>query len=140
MIIRMDQPLANDYLEGPAACKWTSVSNRFFSIFRFILQQIYHFTPTNIIFSFKTFCLLLQILGSRFNLADLSRTMCSGFSFQWKCLRVQEIPLPPPFIPPMVRASDSLQFFSSQCDCIYWVFSVSGRRRHNYQYRRTEEQ
>ena len=32
---------------------------------------------TNIIFSFKTFHLGLQILGSKFNLADLSRTMCS---------------------------------------------------------------
>ena len=34
-------------------------------------------SPTNIIFSFKTFHLGLQMLGSKFNLADLSRTMCS---------------------------------------------------------------
>ena len=39
-------------------------------------QQISHFPPTNIIFSLKTF-LLLQILGSSFNLADLSRTAYS---------------------------------------------------------------
>ena len=32
---------------------------------------------TNIIFSSKTFHLGLQTLGSKFNLADLSRTMCS---------------------------------------------------------------
>ena len=35
--------------------------------------------PKNIIFSFKTFHLLLQILGSRFNLADLSRTIVLVF-------------------------------------------------------------
>ena len=67
MIIRRDQPLANDHLDQPSS----------FPCFFFILQQIYYFPPTNPIFSFKTFRVLSQILGSRFNLADLSRTMCS---------------------------------------------------------------
>ena len=56
------------------------LSTRFFPIFLFIRQQISYFPPTNIIFSFKTFLLLLlRILGSMFNLFDLSRTMCSFF-------------------------------------------------------------
>ena len=42
-ITRMDRPLANYCLEGPASCKWSSGSTRFFSIFLFILQQIYCF-------------------------------------------------------------------------------------------------
>ena len=46
----------------------------------FTLLQISHSSSTNIIFSFKTFLLLLlRILGSMFNLFDLSRTMCSFF-------------------------------------------------------------
>ena len=39
-------------------------------------------SSTNIIFSFKIFCLLLQILRSRFNLADLSRITCSWFHYR----------------------------------------------------------
>ena len=42
-----------------------------------MIIQINQIPLTNIIFSFKTFHLGLEILGSGFNLADLSRTMCS---------------------------------------------------------------
>ena len=83
MIIRMDWPLANNHPEGPASCEWSSRSTIFFSIFLFILQQIYYHPPINIIFSFKAFRPLLQILGSKFNLADISRTTCSCFSSCW---------------------------------------------------------
>ena len=62
MIIRISLPFANDHLEF-------FLSTKFFSIF---FQQIFsskkHHLP-----------LLLQILGSRFNLADLSRIRCSCF-------------------------------------------------------------
>ena len=62
MIIQMGRPFANDHPD-------------FFLSFYF--QQISYFPPTNIILSFKTIFLLLLIWGSRFNLADLSSTMCS---------------------------------------------------------------
>ena len=75
IIFRMDQPVANGRSDGLVSCKWSIGSSGFSSIFLFILQQI---SPTNIIFSFKTFR-VLQILGSRFNLADLSRTICSCY-------------------------------------------------------------
>ena len=65
MIIRIDRPLAYYHPDGPASCKWLSGGTS-------LLQMI--------IFSFKTFHLGLQILGSRFNLADLSRRMCSCVS------------------------------------------------------------
>ena len=70
MIIRMGWPFANDHPDF-------FLSTRFFSIF-FIFSKLLITPPTNIIFSFKTFLLLLllQILGPRFN---LSRTMCSCF-------------------------------------------------------------
>ena len=69
MIIQIDQPLANDHLDQP---------NYFPCL---IHQQIYHFPPTKITLSFITFLLLLQILGSRINFADLSRTTCSCLPF-----------------------------------------------------------
>ena len=114
MIIWKGWPFANSHLDQPAFCKWSSLvarllqmiirmgqpfandhpdffrSTGFFSIF-FYFSQFSYFPLTNIIFSFKTFLLLLQILGSRLNLTDLSRTMCSClfsiFSLQW-CLYV----------------------------------------------------
>ena len=66
----MGWPFANDHPDF-------FLSTRFFSIF-FIFSKLLITPPTNIIFSFKTFLLLLllQILGPRFN---LSRTMCSCF-------------------------------------------------------------
>jgi len=86
---RSDGP-ANDYPDGLALCKWYSgwadllqMTNPIspfqpYSSPFFFFQQISYFPPKNIIFSIKTFLLLLlQILGSRFKLADLSRTMCS---------------------------------------------------------------
>ena len=90
MIIQMDRPLANDHPDGPApckrssgwtgSCKWSSGLTRFFS--NCLLKHISYFPPTNIIFSCKTFLLLLQILASRSNLADLSRTMCSCLTYK----------------------------------------------------------
>ena len=77
MIIWKDRPHANEYLEGPASCQW---SFEWTGLFQMIIR-INQIPPTKIIFSFKTFVLLLQNLGSRFNLADLSRTMCSCFLF-----------------------------------------------------------
>ena len=63
MIIRRDHPLANDHPDQPDSSPFFFL---FFSEFIIFLRQ--------------TFCLLLQILGSRLNLADLFRTMCSRFS------------------------------------------------------------
>ena len=60
-------PFANDHLDF-------FLSTRFFAIF-LIIFSIFLFPPMDIIFAFKIF--LLQILGSGFNLADLSRTMSS---------------------------------------------------------------
>ena len=74
MIIRMDWPFANDYLDF-------FLSTSFFSIFLWSLKQISYVPPKKIVFSFKTFLLLLQILGLRFNLADPSRTICSCLLF-----------------------------------------------------------
>ena len=79
MIIRRDLPVANNHPEGLASWKGSSGWMGFFSIYLLILKQISYFPPTNIIFSFKTFLLLPQILGSMFNLVDLSRTMFSCF-------------------------------------------------------------
>ena len=79
MVIQMGQPLVDDHQDGPASCRWSSGSTIFFSIFFVILSQIYHFPQTNTMFSFKTFQFLPQILGSRLNLADLSRTTCSCY-------------------------------------------------------------
>ena len=62
----MDRPFANDHLD-------VFFSTRFFSFF-LIFSANFLFSLTNIILAFKTF--LLQILGSEFNLADLSRTSC----------------------------------------------------------------
>ena len=76
MIIRMGRPFANDHSDGPGCCKWSSVFLPFNQIllnFYFYFQPISFFPPTNIIFSFNKFLLLLQILGSRFNFADLSK-------------------------------------------------------------------
>ena len=80
-----DQPLANDHPDEPASYKWlsrgTGLLVLIFRINHFILHVSFYllFFPTNIILSFKTFLLLLQFLGSRFNLTDLSRTLCSWF-------------------------------------------------------------
>ena len=70
MIILRDQPLANDHLEWPASCKWSSgVAG--------LLQMIIrtgrplandHLSPLSP---------LSPLPGSRFNLADLSWTICS---------------------------------------------------------------
>ena len=65
-IIRMGRLFSNDYLD-------IFFSNRF-SAFCLVFSANFLFPLTNIIFAFKTF--LLQILGSEFNLADLSRTSC----------------------------------------------------------------
>ena len=56
MITLRDQPLANDHPEEPSSCKWSSVT---------------HITLVT--------CALHSVQGSRFNLADLSRTICSCF-------------------------------------------------------------
>ena len=71
---------------------------------QFFSQRISYFLPTNIILSFKTFLLLFQILGSRFNPADLSRTTCSSFTFivgtynQITFVHVSGSPCPSPFM------------------------------------------
>ena len=78
VIIWIGRTFANDHWDGQAFCKWSSrflPFNQILPHFYFYFQQFSYFPPTNIIFSFKTF-LLLQILGSRFNVADLSWTMC----------------------------------------------------------------
>ena len=75
MIIWKDRPHANEYLEGPASCQW---SFEWTGPFQMIIR-INQIPPTKIIFSFKTFHLGLQILGSRFNIMDLSKTKCSCF-------------------------------------------------------------
>ena len=102
MIIRMGWPFANDHSDGSAFWKWSAgwaillqmniwmewhfandhiywflPFNQILLHFYFYFQQISYFPPTNIILSFKTIFLLLLIWGSRFNLADLSSTMCS---------------------------------------------------------------
>ena len=51
------------------------------------INSIFYYSTNFLFFSnkhrlLKTFCLFLQILGSRFNLADLSKVMC--FCFFWK--------------------------------------------------------
>ena len=66
-LLLLGRPFANDHLDF-------FLSTRFFSIF-LIIFSIFLFPPMDIIFAFKIF--LLQILGSGFNLADLSRTMSS---------------------------------------------------------------
>ena len=73
-IIWMHQCIANNHLDGLAFCKWSSgflPFNQILLHFYFYFQQISYFPPTNIIFSFNKFLLLLQILGSRFNFAVL---------------------------------------------------------------------
>ena len=78
VIIWIGRTFANDHWDGQAFCKWSSrflPFNQILLHFYFYFQQISYFPPTNIIFSFKTF-LLLQISLSRFNVADLSWTMC----------------------------------------------------------------
>ena len=74
MIIRMGRPFANYHPNF-------FLSTRFFSILLFIFSKLLIIPPTNTISPFKIFLLLLhlQILRSRFNLEDLSRTMCSCF-------------------------------------------------------------
>ena len=79
-IIWMHQCIANNHSDGLAFCKWSSgflPFNQILLHFSFYFQQTSYFHPTNIIF--KTFFLLLQIWGSRFNLADLSISKCSCF-------------------------------------------------------------
>ena len=87
MIIRMDWPFANDYLDF-------FLSTSFFSIFLWSLKQISYVPPKKIVFSFKTFLLLLQIFRSRFNLVDFSRTFysCSySLGKQNSCMSVLQI-------------------------------------------------
>ena len=60
MIIQRIRPLANDHPEDPATCKWSSGGTG-------LLQMItrHDMSPKS------------PLPGSRFNLADLSRTICS---------------------------------------------------------------
>ena len=72
---RPANPFANDHKDLPVYCKWSSgflPFNQILLHFSFYFQQTSYFHPTNIIF--KTFFLLLQIWGSRFNIVDLSIT------------------------------------------------------------------
>ena len=95
MIIRMDQPLANDYPEGLTSRKWSSGSTRFFFIFFLFFSK---FRQTNIILSFKTFRLLPQILGLRFNLEQHVLVICEfavvyfvfGVHYQHLCISYLE--------------------------------------------------
>ena len=87
-VIRMDRPLANDHLEGLSPCILLSGETL---LLKMIIQRDQPLAndhpdqPDSSSFSFyysanfvkQTFRLLHQILGSTFNLADLSRTMCS---------------------------------------------------------------
>ena len=65
---------ANDYTDGLAFCKWSS---ELASLLQMIIRMGRPFANDHPDFFFSTrFPLLLQIWGSRFNIAHLSRTMC----------------------------------------------------------------
>ena len=76
MIIRTGTPFANDHPDFV-------LSTRLFSIFLFIFSKFLILSSSP-----STFFFFFQILGSRFNLADLSRTICSYWP--WRCSPAQE--------------------------------------------------
>ena len=115
MIIGMDRPFANDPLDGPAFCKWLSGWAGLWQIIIWISQPFANdhlswpvfckwssgwagllqttiwigrpFANDHPDFFFSTrFPLLLQIWGSRFNIADLSRTICFCWISNGMCI------------------------------------------------------
>ena len=97
MIIRMGRPFANDHPDGLAFCKWLSgflPFNQFLFHLSLIFKADFLCSSKKIVFSFKTFLLLLQIFRSRFNLADFSRKFysCSySLGKQNSCMSVLQI-------------------------------------------------
>ena len=96
MVIQMDWSLANDYPDWLASCKWSSVWASLMQMITwrdrplandhadqldsspFFYSSTYFLSSTSVVFPFKTFRLFLQILGSRFNLANLFRKICTN--------------------------------------------------------------
>ena len=100
MIIRIGRSFANNHSDGPAFCKWSS---RFLPLSQILLHFYFHFQQISY-FPLTNIFLLLQILGSRLNLADLSKTTCSCFTFivgtynQITFVHVSGSPCPSPFM------------------------------------------